>query len=134
MDNLFKCNEAVTGAKMTSTLGHWDSVVWLKELMTPTIGTLDNRISDLTLSLFYETGWYASVEISRSWKINRGFNKGCAFMKGINNTFGDNCNTSAGGSQCDLYYNYGGTCSSTGEILRSTSKTCSINTPLTRCF
>ena len=46
---------------MSSSLGHWDAFVWTRELMTPSIGSLDNRISDLTLSLYYETGWYADV-------------------------------------------------------------------------
>jgi len=60
-DSIFQCNEPVTGAKMQEGASHWDYPVWDRELMVPFLGVLENRISPLTNSLYFETGWYADV-------------------------------------------------------------------------
>jgi len=119
---------------MQEGASHWDLTVWDRELMVPSIGSLDNRISPLTAGLYLGTGWYAEVEVFFTWDLARGLQQGCSFMKGQNTSFGAPiaCDASRSASQCDLYSNFGGTCQSTGRVSRS--RTCQINSPETRCF
>ncbi len=48
--------------------------------MIPFILTEDTRLSRLSLSMFYETGWYADVEFSSGWELYEGYKQGCDFM------------------------------------------------------
>lgn len=48
--------------------------------MTPFISDQDSRLSRLSLSMFYETNWYADVELSLGWELYDGYKQGCDYM------------------------------------------------------
>jgi len=128
----FNCNTRV-GAKMSSSMGHWDGAVFARELMTPSIGALDNRVTPLTLSLYKETGWYANVDMQTSWALITGKGEGCDFMEGTNLTV-SGTSACSGTYSCDPAHTYGGRCNNDGSVSAFSNKLCQSESVDGRCF
>lgn len=132
VSNHFNCNSN-PGAKMTSSMGHWDAQVFDRELMTPSIGSLDNRVTPLTLNLFMETGWYADIDIQTSWDLTTGEGEGCDFMRGTNLSI-SGTNSCSGTYSCDPEHTFGGRCNADGSVSAFSNKLCQSTSADGRCF
>lgn len=101
----FGCYDGTGGLLDTRSASHWDATVYKDELMTPSTRTAGLRITELTLALLWDTGFYDSVDFNLSEPTWWGYGKGCGFARGnIGNE--DQCFENT----CDYYSKYVRSC------------------------
>ena len=70
IQNYFNCRDARIGALLEdegssgSAYSHWERKVFLDEMMTASSFASGLKISPLTLSMLYDTGFYQQVDLS----------------------------------------------------------------------
>jgi hypothetical protein len=84
VQHYFNCSDNITGALLAEdadTTSHWDSNVFLDEVMIPTTIASGLRVTYLTLLFLQDTGYYAYVNLAMSEPTVFGKNKGCDFAR-----------------------------------------------------